>query len=101
MCFIGISDADKTDNLTCELFMIILHVNIIAFQTINSQHPETNFLMRLGSEWKYIGGHKRLHKNGKEADQAFKNAKTYYRCAIKLSKNNLGEHQLTSWCHKT
>ena len=57
--------------------------------------------MRLGSEWKYIGGHKRLHKNGKEADQAFKNAKTYYRCAIKLSKNNLGEHQLTSWCHKT
>ena len=58
-------------------------------------------LMRLGSEWKYIGGHKRLHKNGKEADQAFKKAKTYYRDAIKLSKNNLGEHQLTSWCHKT
>ena len=58
-------------------------------------------LMRLGSEWKYIGGHKRLHKNGKEADQAFKKAETYYRDAIKLSKNNLGEHQLTSWCHKT
>ena len=58
-------------------------------------------LMRLGSEWKYIGGHKRLHKNGKQADQAFKKAETYYRDAIILSKNNLGEHQLTSWCHKT
>ena len=31
---IGISDTDKTDNLTCEIFMIISRVKIIVFQTI-------------------------------------------------------------------
>ena len=32
-CFIRISGSDKIDNLTCEIFMIISHVKIIAFQT--------------------------------------------------------------------
>ena len=32
--FLAISGTDKTDNLTCEIFMIISHMKINAFQTI-------------------------------------------------------------------
>ena len=46
-CFIRSSGTDKTDNLTCEIFMIISHVKIIAFQTITNNHSFWTF---------YIGG---------------------------------------------
>ena len=32
--FLAISGTDKTDNLTCEIFMIISHMKINAFQSI-------------------------------------------------------------------
>ena len=57
-------------------------------------------LMRLGTECKFIYLSQNYLKNTKEANEAVEQAETYYSDAIKLSKVNLGEHQLTSWCHK-
>ena len=57
-------------------------------------------LLRLGTQSKFISTAEHSQKNTKEAHEAFDQAEKYYRDAIELSKVNLGEHQLTSWCHK-
>ena len=57
-------------------------------------------LLRLGTQSKFIFTTERYQENTKEAHEAFDQAEKYYRDAIELSKVNLGEHQLTTWCHK-
>ena len=57
-------------------------------------------LMHLGNICKSIYSTERFQKHAQEKDEAFSQAEQYYRNAIKLSEENLGEHALTSWCHK-
>ena len=57
-------------------------------------------LMHLGNICKSIYSTERSQNHAQEKDEAFGQAEQYYRNAIKLSKDNLGEHALTSWCHK-
>ena len=57
-------------------------------------------LMHLGNVCKSIYSSERYLEHARETDEALDQAETYYKDAIELSKVNLGEHVLTSWCYK-
>ena len=57
-------------------------------------------LLQLGNICKKISTTEFHFRNTKKSKDASKQAEEYYKKAIKLSEENLGEHELTSSCHK-
>jgi hypothetical protein len=58
-------------------------------------------LLQLGHECKSISTTKYYLGEKDESKKSMENTKEYYREAIRLSENNLGEHELTSSCYKS
>ena len=57
-------------------------------------------LLPLGNTCKKIALSELHLQNTDKSQTSLKQAEEYYNKAIKLSEENLGEHELTSWCHK-
>ena len=59
-------------------------------------------LLHLGNVCKFISGTERsLNRENEVAiDIPFKQAQKNYEEAVRLSQNDLGQHELTSWCYK-
>ena len=57
-------------------------------------------LLQLGNICKKIATTEFHLEYSNRSEDSTKQAEEYYNEAIKLSKENLGEHELTSWCHK-
>ena len=59
-------------------------------------------LLHLGNACKFISGTERsLNRENEVAiDIPFKQAQKNYEEAVRLSQNDLGQHELTSWCYK-
>ena len=57
-------------------------------------------LLQLGNIWKVISTSKHRFNETNESKDSSGKAEEYYREAVTLSKNHLGEHELTSTCYK-
>jgi tetratricopeptide (TPR) repeat protein len=57
-------------------------------------------LLQLGNIWKVISTSKHRFNETNESKDSSGKAEEYYREAVTLSKNHLGEHGLTSTCYK-
>ena len=57
-------------------------------------------LLHLGNTWKIIAATEHWFKKISASKMSSKQAEEYYREAIKLSQGHLGDHELTSSCHK-
>ncbi len=57
-------------------------------------------LQHLGNTWKKIAGTNKFLKRTRKCEQANEKARRYYKEAIQLSQEYLGEHELTSSCYK-
>ena len=57
-------------------------------------------LLHLGNAWKIIAATERWFKKISASKMSSKQAEEYYREAIKLSQDHLGDHELTSSCYK-
>ena len=59
-------------------------------------------LLHLGNVCKFISGteHYLNRENEVAIDIPFKQAQKYYEEAVRLSQNDLGQYELTSWCYK-
>ncbi len=58
-------------------------------------------LRQLGQVWKLISTNEHFIGKKDESRKSSKNAENRYREAIRLSKNDLGDHELTSSCYKS
>ena len=57
-------------------------------------------LLNLGTIWKKIATGEYVREERKAAEKSKKIAQTFYEEALKLSQDDLGEHELTSACYK-
>ena len=57
-------------------------------------------LQHLGNTWKKIAISNKSLKRTRNFEQANEKARSYYKAAIQLSQEYLGEHELTSSCYK-
>ena len=73
-----------------------------AFAGTPSEKADKVFsLLHLGSTWKIISASEHWLKENKASKTSSTEAEKYYREAIQLSQAELGDHELTSSCHKS
>ncbi len=58
-------------------------------------------LFHLGHIWKVISSHERYLGKTDRSKKSLREAENCYREAIRLAENDLGYHELTSYCHKS
>ena len=68
--------------------------------TPSEKADEVFSLLHLGNTWKMIATTEHWQKNS-ASEMSSTKAEKYYREAIKLSQDELGDHELTSSCHKS
>ena len=68
--------------------------------TPEGKADEVFSLLRLGSTCKGISSAEYILNNQDASKKSLEQAEEYYRKAIKLSQDELGDHELTSSCHK-
>ena len=73
-----------------------------AFARTPSEKADKVFsLLHLGNTWKMIATTEHWLKKNNASKMSSTKAEKYYREAIKLSQDELGDHELTSSCHKS
>ena len=69
--------------------------------TPSEKADEVFSLLHLGNTWKMVAATEHWLKKNNASKMSSTKAEKYYREAIKLSQDELGDHELTSSCHKS